>query len=219
VHFFADSNAPNGVGDHRQFAASGSATGIGDIVLRAKGTLVREGQRAFAIGGEVRLPSGDEDDLLGSGAWGVKSFAVMSFSYKRLSPHVNLGYQWNGESYLAGNVTQRIKGTLPDRLALAAGVDVGLNERLTVAVDFLVDRVLDSPQLSITSFRAEGPLGSGHFPDIAFTTRSYFVSNGAVGMKTRISEGVLANFNVRFKASGGGLSDHVTPMLGIEYTF
>ena len=219
VHFFADGTAPGGVGDHRQFAASGSATGIGDIVMRAKGTLVREGQRAFAVGAELRLPSGDEDDLLGSGAWGVKSFAVMSFSYQRLSPHVNLGYQWNGSSYLAGSVTQRIKATLPDRLTLAAGADLGLNERLTIAVDFLADRVLDSPQLSITSFHAEGPLGSGLFPDIAFTTMLYFVSNGAVGLKTRIGEGVLANFNVRFKASGGGLSDHVTPMLGIEYTF
>jgi hypothetical protein len=65
VHFFADSSAPGGFGDHRQFAASGAATGIGDIVMRAKGTLMRRAQRAFAVGAEVRLPSGDEDDLLG----------------------------------------------------------------------------------------------------------------------------------------------------------
>jgi hypothetical protein len=219
VHFFTEPTAPDGIGDHKQFAASGSATGIGDIVLRAKGTLLREGQRAFAAGLEVRLPSGDEDDLLGSGAWGVKPFAVLSFTYKRLSPHVNLGYQWNGASVLAGSVTRREKASMPDRLTFAAGFDAGLNERLTLAVDVFADRVLDSPQLSLTSFRAEGPLGSGVFSDIAFTTKSYMVRHGSVGMKTRVGEAFLANFNVRFKAGGRGLSDHVTPMLGFEYTF
>ena len=219
VHFFEDETASNGIGDHRQFAASGSATGIGDIVLRAKGTLLREGQRAFAAGVEVRLPSGDEDDLLGSGAWGVKPFAVMSFSYGRLSPHVNLGYQWNGSSLLAGSVTQRITATLPDRLTMAAGVDAGLNDRLSVTVDWLADRVLDSPQLSLTSFEAVGPLGSGTFPDIVFTARSYFVHNGSAGMKMRIGEGVIANFNLRFNMGGNGLADNVTPLIGIEYAF
>lgn len=219
VHFFADDTAPGGFGDHRQFAASGSATGIGDIVLRGKGTLLREGQRAFAAGLEVRLPSGDEDDLLGSGAWGVKPFAVLSFTYKSLSPHFNLGYQWNGPSVLAGSVSRREKASLPDRVTFAAGFDAGLNERLTLVVDFLADRVLDSPQLSVTSFRAEGPLGSGVFPDIAFTTKSYMLSHGSVGMKTRIGQALLANFNVRFKAGGQGLSDQVSPMIGLEYTF
>ena len=219
VHFFEDPSAPGHVGDTRQFAASGAATGIGDIVMRAKGTLIRRGQQGLAIGTEIRVPSGDEDDLLGSGAWGVKPFAVMSFTYKGISPHVNLGYQWNGSSFLAGSVTNRVKASLPDRVTLAAGVDAGLNDRLTVVLDLLADRVLDSPQLSLTSFHAEGPLGSATFQDIAFASRSYFVSNGSVGMKTRLAEGVLANFNIRFKLGGQGLTDNVAPMAGIEYTF
>ena len=73
--------------------------------------------------------------------------------------------------------------------------------------------------MPITPFHAEGPLGSGVFPDIVFTNKSYMVSHGSVGMKTRIAQAVLANFNVRFKAGGQGLSDHVSPMLGLEYTF
>jgi hypothetical protein len=219
VHFFEDVTAPGGIGDHRQFAAGGSATGIGDILVRAKGTLLRNAQRAVAAGVELRMPSGDEDDLLGSGAWGVKPFAVLSFTYRKLSPHVNLGYQWNGTSVLAGNVTRREKAKLPDRVTFAAGFDTGLTERLTLAVDFLADRVLESPQLSVTSFHAEGPLGSAAFPDIAFTTKSYMVSHGSVGLKTRVGQALLANFNVRFKAGGKGLSDHVAPMLGLEYTF
>jgi hypothetical protein len=219
VHFFEDPNAPDGVGDNRRFVANGSATGVGDVVIRAKSTLVREAHRGFAAGLEVRLPSGDEDDLLGSGAWGVKPFAVMSFSYRRLSPHINLGYLWNSESYLAGSVAGREKASLPDRITFAAGFDAGLNERISLAFDILTDRVLDSPQLGLTSFTATGPLGTADFPDIAFTTKSYFINNGAIGMKTRLAEGMLVNFNVRFKAGGKGLGDNVSPMLGIEYAF
>src|SRR5262245_10965319 len=82
THFFSDPTAPGGIGDQRDFAASGAATGTGDVLLRTKATLVRRGRVAFAAGAEVRVPSGDEDDLLGSGAWGAKPFAVLSFTYK-----------------------------------------------------------------------------------------------------------------------------------------
>src|SRR5688500_20199437 len=58
VHYFADSTAPGGIGDHRQFVASGSATGVGDVVLRAKGTMIRERSEERRVGKE------------GGGGWG-----------------------------------------------------------------------------------------------------------------------------------------------------
>ena len=167
----------------------------------------------------MRVPSGDEDDLLGSGAWGVKPFVVLSFSYRRVSPHVNLAYQWNGQSVLAGDVSKGVKAELPDRVLFVAGADTLINNRLSVAFDFLTDRVLNSAQLELVPFTARGPLGSGLFQDIAFQSKSYFISNGSVGMKVALREGLLANFNVRFSVGGKGLADRVTPMVGIEYAF
>jgi hypothetical protein len=219
VHFFADSSAPGGIGDLREFSASGTATGIGDVLMRTKHTVIRRGQNALAGGAELRIPSGDEFDLLGSGAWGVKPFVVLSFVYKRLAPHVNIAYQWNGESVLAGEASQGVADDLPDRLLLAAGFDAGINERVTVAVDFLTDRVLGSPQIKIVPFTAAGILGSAVFQDIMFDSRSYFVHSGAAGMKFAVRDGLLANFNLRFAVGGEGLADSVTPLLGIEYTF
>ncbi len=219
AHFFADPTAPGGLGDHREFAASGTATGMGDVLLRAKGTVVRRGQSGFGAGAEVRVPSGNEDDLLGSGAWGVKSFLVLSFSYRRVSPHVNLGYQWNGRSVLAGDMSRQVADDLPDRISFAVGFDAGINDRLSIALDFLTDRVLNSPQLEVTPFTASGDLGSGVFQDITFRSRSYLISNGSAGMKLALREGLLANFNVRFRVGGEGLADRATPLIGIEYTF
>jgi hypothetical protein len=168
AHFFSDPTAPGGFGDHREFAPSGSATGIGDVLLRAKGTLMRRAQSALGAGAEVRVPSGNEHDLLGSGAWGVKPFLALSFLYKRVAPHVNLGYQWNGQTVLAGDPSRQIADDLPDRILFAVGFDAGITDRLSLALDLLTDRVVNSPQLQITSFSASGDLGSGVFEDIVF---------------------------------------------------
>src|SRR5262245_66032717 len=180
---------------------------------------MRRGANAFAAGAEVRLPSGDEEDLLGSGAWGVKPFVVLSFLSKGVSPHLNLGYQWNGRSVLAGDVQTQVSGDLPDRVMFAGGIDSGINQRLSIAVDFLADLVRNSPQAQITPVTVSGPLGSAVFQDLAFRTTSYWISNGSAGLKLALRDGLLANFNVRFNIGGQGLADRATPLVGLEYTF
>src|SRR6185369_12107122 len=94
VHYFLDPAAPDGHGTSRQFFAGGEAGGVGDILLRAKGTVMREGRRSFAAGVDFRLPTGDEQNLLGSGASGVRPFAALSASFGALAPHLNVAYQW-----------------------------------------------------------------------------------------------------------------------------
>jgi hypothetical protein len=180
---------------------------------------VREGGRGFAAGLELRAPSGNEEDLLGAGAWGVKPFGVVSFTYGRVSPHFNVGYQWNGRSTLAGNPVEGLEDDLPDRITFAMGADVGVNSRLTFAADFLTDRVVESPRLTTHTFSARGPLGSAEFTDIAFTDGAYFVTNGSLGIKVNVATGMLVNFNIRFSAGDHGLTDRVAPLVGIEYGF
>ena len=80
VHYFRDPDAIGGYGSTRQYFAEGSAAGVGDLVARVKTTLMREGTRAFAAGLDVRMPTGDEKNLLGSGALGVRPFAAVSAS-------------------------------------------------------------------------------------------------------------------------------------------
>src|SRR5206468_3347235 len=45
----------------------GSATGIGDIAARVKVNVTQTERTTFAVLGDVRFPTGSEDDLLGSG--------------------------------------------------------------------------------------------------------------------------------------------------------
>src|SRR5262249_13626950 len=58
--------------------ASLSKTGFGDILVRAKGALVSTNNVVFSLGGDVRFPTGDADNYLGTGATSVKPFVAMS---------------------------------------------------------------------------------------------------------------------------------------------
>ena len=215
IHFFQDDTAPGGFGDLKQFAASGSATGISDLVLRVKGNLLREGTRALALGLDVRLPTGDEKDLLGSGAVGVKPFAVFSTALGRLAPRANLAYQWNGESILANDVRSNTKGSLPNILTYVVGTDVGVSERFSLALDVLGQHVFDAPLLSAQTFTSIDP-SHQTFEDIGFRTGSIDAVSGSTGLKINIAPHILANFNLRFHIAGGGLRDRLTPLVGIE---
>jgi len=218
THFFRDPSAPGTFGTTKTFSQSGSASGIGDVIGRLKGRLVKSGATGIAIGVDVRFPTGDELDLLGSGAWGVKPFAILSVSQKVLSPHLNVGYQWNGKSVLAGNVLTGEKKSLPDQILYDAGVDIGVTPKITLALDVLGRRVLKSPRLQTETFHAlQGGLT---FPSIHFIQDADFnVTNGAAGLKVNAGGRLLVDVNVLFKLDNGGLRDKVTPLVGFEYSF
>ena len=214
THFYETPSG--GVGIDHTYASSGTASGIGDVVVRLKANPVHNDSVAFALGVDGRFPTGDEQNLLGLGAFGVKPFAVLSFSQGRVSPHVNVAYLWNGKSVLAGDVTKGTKADLPDQVQYAVGVDVGATKRLTLAFDFLGTYVINSPRLIRETFTAANGLS---FPQIGFVTDSYNLANGAAGLKFNPAGRLLVDVNVLFKLDSAGLRDKVTPLIGIEYAF
>lgn len=219
VHYFLDPAAPGGHGTSRQFFAGGQAAGIGDVVLRAKGTIMREGRRSLAAGVDLRLPTGDEQNLLGSGAPGVRPFAALSASYGVAAPHVNVAYQWNGRSMLAGDVREGLKADIPDQFHYAVGTDLTVNPRFSLLIDVLGQRLLRSPRLSTFTFLAEGPFGAASLRDLQFQTASFWTTSGSVGLKANLAPRLLINFNLRFAIGKAGLTDRITPLLGVEWAF
>jgi hypothetical protein len=214
THYYEDGSG--GLGIDHTYASSGQASGIGDVVVRLKANPVHNDAVALALGVDGRFPTGDEQNLLGLGAFGVKPFVVLSFSQGRVSPHVNAAYLWNGKSVLAGDVATGTKKDLPDQVQYAVGVDVGATKRLTLAFDFLGTYVIDSPRLIREVFTAADGLS---FPQIGFVTDSYNLANGAAGLKFNPAGRLLVDVNVLFKLDSAGLRDKVTPLVGIEYAF
>ena len=73
THFFR--MADGEVGDRRLFTARSSTHGIGDLTIRLKDSLRKSGESGFAVGLDVRLPTGDEMALTGTGTIGLQPFA------------------------------------------------------------------------------------------------------------------------------------------------
>lgn len=221
------------------FSDSGSATGIGDVVLRGKYT-VYQGERAgFAVGMDVRLPTGDETNFLGSGAVGVKPFGV--FSYKaRVSPHAEVGYEVNGGSTLAGNTLVPsgpplvAKGSLPNRFLYIVGADVVITKRLTGAFDIYGQRLFSAPEFAPQPYKdygnCSGPTnadavnctvytpGTTH-PDVAQRIADVNITSASLGLKLRAFSKLVFTGNVLLKLDDGGLRSRVVPLVGVSYSF
>jgi len=211
IHFFRD--VEDTVGDRRTFTAFGSASGIGDLTLRLKGRMAG----SMAVGLDVRVPTGDEENLLGVGAAGIRPFIVLSRSSRAFSPHINAGYLWNGSSVLAGNPATGEAADLPDQVTYIVGADFGVSQRFTFVLDVIGTYLIDAPRLNQSTFHALD--GRTTFPTVSFTEESYNLLSGAVGFKLNVVESLLVDVNLLFNLDNNGLRDKITPLVGFEYAF
>lgn len=214
IHYFVDSNGnPT---DHKQFSSSGSASGIGDVLVRLKGTALKTAPAWFALGVDVRLPTGDAYNFLGSGALGLKPFIAISGRTKRVTPHVNVGYQWNDSSPLAGDIFTGSSGHLPNQLEYAVGFDAGVNKKFSFAADLLGQEIFHAQGVTPTTFTAAN---GSTFADNGFIRENINLTNGSVGFKVNPIGTLLVSFNVLVQLNDAGLRSRVVPLVGFSYTF
>lgn len=78
-------------------SGGGEETGLGDIILRTKYNFVRNSGGFIpdlAFLAEIKLPTGDEGRLLGTGGTNLTGLLIASKTYGRwFTPHVNVGYE------------------------------------------------------------------------------------------------------------------------------
>ena len=214
THFYRQSDGS--IGTSRLFTASGSASGIGDLVVRVKSSAYRRNAAGVALGLDFRIPSGDALNLLGTGAPGLQPFLIVSGTLQRISPHFNIGYQWNGSSILAGDPVSGQSADLPDQVVYAAGADVGTG-RFTVVFDVLGRYLLDAERIVLQDFHARD--GRSVFPTIGFSHESFNLLSGATGIKINALGRLLITGNLLFALDDHGVRARVTPLIGVEYGF
>jgi hypothetical protein len=211
------------------FSSAGEASGIGDITLRVKGKAFGGERAALAIGADVRVPTGDSLNFLGSGAAGVRPFVVWSYR-ARVSPHLGAGFEANGSSRVAGDISTGTKERLAGQFTYSAGADVWLNKRVTAAFDLVGQLVLQGQQLKATKFTELGaclqvPCVGPNFAtpnvddNLTATTGSFNVINASVGLKLKLVSNLMFTGNVVFKTNDSGLRAKAIPMGELSYTF
>lgn len=126
-----------------QATGSASASGLGDVILRARYNVYRVGASGMAVGVEARLPTGREEDLLGAGSTSYTPRFIGSYEDDRVGVHGELGYTFRGVSEAltyAGAVT----AVAAPRLTLVGEL---LGRRLR-AVGRLAETTLPHPRLA-----------------------------------------------------------------------
>ena len=211
IHVF-----PN-LSDKQTFSDAGSAKGIGDIVLRAKYRFLETKTEGLAAGVDVRLPTGDEANLLGTGAAQTTLKLIASGTYDRLAPHVNVGYTFTGKS---GSPFFN----LADEFSYTIGTEVVGTPKLTVNVDLLgrtlrdFGRLQEAPR-TFTYTSAAGVAGSTTVNELAFQPGSLNLLVAAGGIKYNVGGNLLISANVLVPLTQSGIRDRITPVIGLDYAF
>jgi hypothetical protein len=113
--------------DSRSSETGGKETGLGDVIVRSKYQLMSDdsGPLDFSVLGQVTLPTGDEDDLLGTGETKYRGMLIASKTLGPWTPHLNVAYEVPSSNSKLENLTYAI------------GFDARITDRLTAAVDVL----------------------------------------------------------------------------------
>jgi hypothetical protein len=212
-------------------SVAGSASGPGDLLLNLKGTVYKGEKLRAALGTEFRFPTGDEFNLLGSGAYGIKPYFVVS-RRGRITPHVNVGYQWNSFSSLFPNpLAQPVANgaiptlKLPSDLDYSAGADIGIVKRLTVVADLIGEHFFNAPRVSAAVPASQVaalkglPSNLDGDPTVGIANGAFDEDNFGVGIKINPIGKLLVSANVLIKLNDGGLRSNYIPLVGVSYKF
>lgn len=205
LHFFA------GTPDDPVLTASrfvdGSATGLGDVAARAKINLRESAPVAIGMLVEGRFPTGDENDLMGSGSFAGRALAIASGRFGAFSPHGNVGYLYRGGQ------------DDTDALLATVGFDQLLAPWATLAADFISEFQVGSSDVQVPpDVVIEAPfrrvIHTSNLPD-----RRDDLINGSFGMKFMTTQGLTFIANAEWPLNRGGLRPDVFWTFGVEYSF
>jgi hypothetical protein len=213
LHLFSD-------GEDQQIAqASGSESGVGDVLVRAKYNFTRNDNGALAAAVDVRLPTGDEKNLLGAGATQTKVFLIGSSNFGRFSPHVNLGYTFSSGS-------SDLVGELSDEINFTTGASIAANPRVTFFADLVWRTLLDATKLQRRELTHlyrrfdSTEVQSTTRPSIEGVEDDLNLILGSVGVKVNFVKELLVSLNLGFALGEDGLRDEdIVPMLSLDYSF
>ncbi len=185
-----------------QARAQGTASGLADVALRAKYTLVQTHIGGVAGVGELRLPTGDEENLLGAGSPSWRLMAVASIDGGIASLHANGGV---------------VRGGLSDETVFSGALSVAVHPRATLTGEVIRRDVAD-----LHGFRL---LGAPH-PTVGGVD-TYRLTNDLEGttlwtaitsVKWNVGETLVVGGHLLWSMNDRGLTARVTPTIALEYS-
>jgi hypothetical protein len=194
-----------------------SKSGFGDLLLRFKGGVFQKPSASLAVGVDLRLPTGDEENYLGTGTTSVKPFVAVSLYTPKtrgivLAPHFEAGWQFSGKSVLGGTLVgtpipvnigggqiqmfgapfTATKDFLPDIFSWGVGTEIAFGRSNTAVVDFVGNQI--GLVHGVPTLRAQGITG----PSPTFGPGSGAVQHMSTGVLGAGSRGSYGQYSGAF---------------------
>jgi hypothetical protein len=186
-----------------QAIASASASGPGDFLIRGKYNVVRSSGSGLAIGAEARLPTGNEQNLLGTGEASIKPRVIASLERDRVAVHGDVGYSIGG---------------LSDELVYGGAVTVSGTSRLTLVGEIAGRRLSSAGRLTETT-EPHPSLAGVETIRLTSVDRSTERVAGVIGFKWNIAATLLFSANVVKPLTSAGLNARWISTFALDYSF
>lgn len=197
-----------------------SATGIGDVLLRGKYRFFQSHGGGIGAALDIRLPTGQEKDLLGSGFTQYKLSLLGSAEFGKAGLHGNVGYSTSSGS-------SSVLNDLPNELSYSLGLDFAVHPRATLVGEILGRTLYNAQRAELASithvYRAgsdAGPVETTDLPAVLFVEDDLSELLGSVGVKFNPGGNYLITIGGLFPLSNRGLqTGGATVVLGVESSF
>jgi len=186
-----------------QATGNATASGLADIAVRGKVNLVAMRGGGVAVAGEVRLPTGDANNLLGAGKTSLRIVGIGSVEHGPLALHGNAA------------VTS---GGISSEYDFGGAVSIAVAPRLTVSGETLVRNVTELHDLELVA--APHPiLRDVDTYRLAPSLGAETLAGIIAGVKWNVTHTLVIGGHLNWPMASRGLTAPVTPTLALEYAF
>lgn len=205
--------------DSLRVSTSGSASGLGDMLLRTKYRLVSGRGGGLAAAVDFNLPTGDERNLLGAAGPRVTLTAIASSTHGRVSPHVNVSY-----TAVGGNTASAFGAALPDEIGYRVGADYVATSKVTVSGTIIGRSQLNAGHLELADSPwpytdPSGARTSITLREYQFRTGTLNTASMAFGGKVNLRNNFVASASLLVALTSAGVTARLTPAFSVDYTF
>ena len=162
------------------------------------------------------MPTGDEDDWLGAGAWGFNGGALWSGSVGRFAPRANAGYTFSREREDGFDV--------PDEINYGFGTDVALSRFVSASVDAVGRVIRDVREFQSGTLVLPGATGAPGFTSEGVLleptgTTEMQALFGSAGVRVLVARHLLLSGDYIFPILDGGLAPKMGVVVGANFVF
>lgn len=186
---------------YQQINASASSTRLGDALGRVKVNVAKGPWGGVSVGGDLRVPTGSEENLVGAGRAGQRVFVIATAGSGAVTAHVNGGLS---------------RGSVSGGFDYGAALSGSPTARLTIVGEVFGHRLSDIGRIVPSTAPHPTIIGVQTLRLVeGDTSTSTFL--GSIGMKWNVASGLLLSANVLVPFSDAGLTPRWVPSVALEY--